>query len=223
MNQPPKPGTVYGKGGFDVREPRKGPIAGISPVVLVLVVVAVVIVVVAVVSVIAVSPSDDKKAAAATSSPAATTSSAPATESSTVASAPTFKAGKWFLSPAGDPTTFLTADEEYAAFSDQEKIVITAEPGLADDSCWSFHTDDDKYLRHFDYRLRFDESDDSDLFGKDATFCPEDGAAAGTLRLRSKNYPDYLLHRRDEKLYIDEALDTDSFLADSTFTYQAAS
>ena len=114
--------------------------------------------------------------------------------------------GSWLLSPLGDPDTYLTMNGEFAKMSPADPATLTVVTGLADDGCFSFRLDGDRYLRHFDYRLRADEWDDSDLFRADATFCQEAGAAAGTVRLRSKNYPDHLVHRRDDDaLYIDKA------------------
>jgi hypothetical protein len=140
-------------------------------------------------------------AAAATSAPAepaaATTATTPAT--------PRLAAGSWLLSPLGDEDTYLTANGDYAKMSPADPATLTVSAGLADDTCFSFRLEDGRYLRHFDYRLRFDTSDDSELFRADATFCQEAGTDAGTVRLRSKNYPEFLLHRRDDdSLYIDK-------------------
>ncbi|WP_051798836.1 AbfB domain-containing protein [Catenuloplanes japonicus] len=90
--------------------------------------------------------------------------------------------------------------------------------GLADPACFSFHTEDDTYMRHSGYRLRFDANDDSDLFKKDATFCPEDGVEPGTVTLRSVNYPDHVVHHRNVELWIDESDDSDEFARASSFT-----
>ncbi|BBH68397.1 hypothetical protein ACTI_50820 [Actinoplanes sp. OR16] len=116
----------------------------------------------------------------------------------------TLTTGSWRLSPAGEPDTYLTVSGEFATMS-ADPATLTVVTGLADDGCFSFRTADDRYLRHFDYRLRSDATDDSDLFRADATFCRVDDGEGGTFRLRSKNYPDHLLHRRDDgSVYIDE-------------------
>ncbi|WP_433789017.1 AbfB domain-containing protein [Actinoplanes sp. CA-252034] len=118
---------------------------------------------------------------------------------------PQLAAGSWLLSPLGDEDTYLTANGEYAKMSPADPATLTVSAGLADGTCFSFRLEDGRYLRHFDYRMRFDTSDDSDLFRADATFCREAGTDPGTVRLRSKNYPDHLLHRRDDgSLYIDK-------------------
>ncbi len=127
--------------------------------------------------------------------------------------------GTWLVSPADETDSYLTVKGEYATISEIADS-LTVVKGLADDSCFTFRDEDGKYLRHFDYRLRFDAQDDSELFRKDATFCAEDDQAAGSFRVRSINYPDYFLHRRGTELYIDKPSDDGSFEAESTFTLQ---
>jgi len=202
--------TVYGS------EPRKG----MHPAVLGLVGLAVLAVLGAGVWVL--TSGSDEQSAAAVSTPA---SSAPAPRPSASAAPAKLTTGSWLLSPAGDPDLFLTVVDEFAALSPDERLVLNVSKGLADDACFSFREPGGKYLRHFDYRLRFDTADDSDLFREDATFCPVAGAAAGTVRLKSKNYPDHLLHRRGTELYIDAPGDSDDgadFVEESSFTLQKA-
>lgn len=214
-------GTVYGRGGVDVREPRRV----LHPVVLALVVVA------AITAVLALgywaffrSPVDPRPAAA----PAAATSAVPsavrpAASPSTTAASPsptpaaTFGTGRMVLVLAADPRATLVADGDFAAMSADDTMVLTVVRGLADSRCFTLRAGDGRYLRHFDFRLRFDPLDDSDLFRNDATFCPVQGRPAGTVRLRSKNYPDRLLHRRDARLYIDEPDSSRAFDRDSSF------
>lgn len=143
---------------------------------------------------------EDRAAVAAVAPSTATTSTAP---QPTVAR-PVLAAGSWLLSPLDDADTYLTVNGDYAKMSPADPARLTVSAGLADAGCFSFQLDDGRYLRHFDYRLRFDAADDSDLFRADATFCQEAGTDPGTVRLRSQNYPDHLVHRRsDESLYID--------------------
>jgi hypothetical protein len=94
---------------------------------------------------------------------------------------------------------------------------LTVIRGLGDSRCFTVRHRDGRYLRHFDFRLRFDKLDDSDLFRADATFCPVGDQPAGTVRLRSKNYPDRLLHRRGARLHIDKPDGSGGFEADSSF------
>lgn len=193
--------TVYG------REPR-----GTHVAVKVLVGVAAVVVLTAAVVVwrSATGDADPPAAAAASSpSPSAEVSSAPP---------PKLSAGSWLLSLGGESGGHLSVDGDYAALSPDRGTVFDVVEGLADESCFSFRSPGGKYLRHFDYRLRFDDKDDSDLYRQDATFCPLDGVPAGVVRLRSANYPDHVIHRRDDGLYIDKGDDSDAFTAASTFT-----
>ncbi|MEV4281711.1 AbfB domain-containing protein [Actinoplanes xinjiangensis] len=194
----PRPsGTVYGRGGVEMSgsAPDRLPRAMIAGVV------------VGVVAVLGLGyaawsstgGAEQRPAAAATSAP---TEPAPAP---TKPAKPQLTAGSWLLSPLDDEATYLTATGEYAKMSPADPATLTVSAGLADDTCFSFRLEDGRYLRHFDYRLRFDASDDSDLFRADATFCREAGTDAGTIRLRSKNYPDHVVHRRDDdSLYIDK-------------------
>ncbi|WP_229074942.1 AbfB domain-containing protein [Actinoplanes sp. DH11] len=218
MTDPARPGgTVYGRGGVDVSDgvPARLPrtlIAAVSA---------------GVVAVLGVGylawnttgGSADKPAAAAATAPTSPVVTAPAASAVSTAPAPAqLAAGSWLLSPAGEPETHLSVRDDVATMSPIDPATLTAVAGLADDTCFSFRTGDDRYLRHFDYRLRFDASEDSDLFRADATFCPGPGADAGTFRLRSKNYPEHLVHRRDDdSLYIDKPSGDD---AESTFAVQ---
>ncbi|MFC7532011.1 AbfB domain-containing protein [Actinoplanes sp. GCM10030250] len=210
--------TVYGSGGVHTREPRGG---GLHPGVIALVVSAGIIVVAALGYWILRSPAEPPApaipAAAPAASPAAAASSA---ESAPSPAKPRLTTGLWLLSPADDRDQHLRADGEFAAISSGKPMVITVLPGLADKDCFTFRGDGGKYLRHFDYRLRFDDNDRSDLFRADATFCLEDGLPAGTIRLRSKNYPEHVLHRRDSQLFIDQPDGSEKFTAESTFTVQ---
>jgi hypothetical protein len=159
-------------------------------------------------------------AAGAVTSPTST----PEPEATTTAPAKArLTTGAWLLSPLGDPDTYLTVTGDNAKMSPADPATLTVTAGLADDTCFSFQVEDGRYLRHFDYRLRFDAAEDSDRFRADATFCQEAGTDAGTVRLRSKNYPEYLLHRRDDdSLYIDKP-EGSGFTAESSFMVQAAS
>jgi hypothetical protein len=189
--------------------------------VLVGVAVAVVLVAVVVVWRSATGDADPAAAPAANpASPAAVPSITPATAAS---SAPAELAtGSWLVSLSGGSGDYLTTDGDFAALSPGQRTAFTVVKGLADASCFSFRAPGGKYLRHFDYRLRFDKSEDADLYRKDATFCPLDDAPAGVVRLRSANYPDYVVHSRGGELYIDKRNGSDAFEADSSFTLEKA-
>ncbi|MEU8108253.1 AbfB domain-containing protein [Nonomuraea muscovyensis] len=90
-------------------------------------------------------------------------------------------------------------------------------PGPADPKGCSLVDDDGRYLRHKDFRLRFDADDGTTLFERDATFHARAGAEAGTVRLESVNYPGRFVRHRRHRLWLDRAEDTAAFRADSTF------
>ncbi|AEV85892.1 arabinofuranosidase [Actinoplanes sp. SE50] len=203
--------TIYGPGGVDVRDPRRR----LHPGVLALVITAVIIIVAALAYFMMRSPADPTAQPAAVPSRAAAIAPSPASSPS-----PTdpsgLTTGSWQVTAADDRDTYLTVAGDFAAMS-EVAATITVVEGLADDSCFTFRDEDGNFLRHYNYRLRFDPKDDSDLFRGDATFCAEDDQPGNSFRVRSKNYPDYFLHRRGTKLYIDKPSESDDFVADSTF------
>jgi hypothetical protein len=121
------------------------------------------------------------------------------------------------LALAADPRVSLVADGDFAVMSSADAMVLTVIKGLADSACFTLRAENGRYLRHFGFQLRFDPLDDSDLFRKDATFCAAGGQPAGTVRLRSKNYPDRLLHRREARLHIDKPDGSRTFETGSSF------
>lgn len=191
--EPQRPGTVYGSGGAGRQAPGGLPRA--VPVA----------VGVGVVAVLALGYTAWSSTAGSAEEPSAVPPAVvPSPAPSSVAPAP-LTTGSWLLSPLGDPDTYLTVNGEFAEMSPADPATLTVVTGLADGTCFSFRVDGNRYLRHFGYRVRVDAWEDSDLFRADATFCQEAGTPAGTVRLRSKNYPDHLLHRRDDDtLHIDE-------------------
>ncbi|MGA5302338.1 AbfB domain-containing protein [Nucisporomicrobium flavum] len=214
--EPPRPaGTVYGRGGVDVREPRPGLLTRTHPAVTALVC-AGIVGVLALGYTIWRATGDEPEPLTRPSAPA------PSSAAPSGPSRPRLAAGSWLLAPLDDPDTHLTSANGFAALAPDERMVLIAGPGLADPACFSFRAGDGRYLRHFDYRLRFDATDDSDLFRNDATFCPQPGLPAGTVRLSSKNYPDHVVHRRGTDLYIDEPDGSATFTADSSFQVQPA-
>jgi hypothetical protein len=75
-------------------------------------------------------------------------------------------------------------------------------PGLADPKGYSFIGPDGRYLRHKHFRLRFDRSDGSSLFKKDATFYARPGSITGSVTLESLNYPGRVILHRDRRLWL---------------------
>ncbi|GGX85654.1 hypothetical protein GCM10010358_44850 [Streptomyces minutiscleroticus] len=90
-------------------------------------------------------------------------------------------------------------------------------PGLADANGFSFRDASGRYLRHWDFRARFDANDGSAVFARDATFVARTGTASGSVRFESYNYPGYYLRHYDYQLRVDPADATDLFRQDSSF------
>jgi GH43 family beta-xylosidase len=100
----------------------------------------------------------------------------------------------------------------------KQSATFTIIPGLADGSCYSFRDSSGRYLRHKDLRIRFDASNGTALFHKDATFCARPGSATGSVSLESYNYPGRYLRHYFYELRIDPYQDNATFRADSSFT-----
>ncbi|GAB2573015.1 hypothetical protein GCM10027168_02420 [Streptomyces capparidis] len=100
----------------------------------------------------------------------------------------------------------------------KQSATFTVVPGLADANCYSLRDSAGRYLRHWDFRVRFDASDGSAVFAKDATYCARPGTAAGSVRLESYNYPGRYLRHYDYQLRVDPYQDSATFRADSSFT-----
>ena len=100
----------------------------------------------------------------------------------------------------------------------KQSATFTIVPGLADANCYSFRDSAGRYLRHWDYRIRFDSSSGTAVFDKDATYCARPGATAGSVSLESYNYPGRYLRHYDYALRVDLYQNTDTFRADSSFT-----
>ncbi|MDX3548526.1 AbfB domain-containing protein [Streptomyces europaeiscabiei] len=116
--------------------------------------------------------------------------------------------GLGYLDPVTSSST--TAVKQSATF--------TVIPGLADSACYSFRDSAGRYLRHKDFRARFDASNGTALFNKDATYCARPGSATGSVSLESYNYPGRYLRHYNYELRIDPYQDNATFRADSSFT-----
>ena len=126
---------------------------------------------------------------------------------------------KAVLRPATQPDTVVSLDENaLVTADDRPATVLTVVPGIADGSCLSFVTPDDRYMRHAQFHLIVGKDEESDLFRADATFCPQAGAGPGTVRLASLNYPDRFVRVRDGKLELDPGETTPEYERESTFT-----
>jgi hypothetical protein len=101
--------------------------------------------------------------------------------------------------------------------AEKQASTFTVVPGLADSNAFSFRDSAGKYLRHWDFRGRFDANDGSSIFAKDATFVARTGTAAGSVRFESYNYPGYYLRHYNYQLRVDRSDGTDLFRQDSSF------
>ncbi|MGW7611019.1 glycoside hydrolase family 43 protein [Streptomyces sp. NPDC054766] len=94
---------------------------------------------------------------------------------------------------------------------------FTVVAGLADANGVSFRDAAGNYLRHYDFRGRFDANDGTAAFAKDATFVVRTGTSSGSLRFESYNYPGHYLRHYNYQLRTEAADGTALFRQDSSF------
>jgi hypothetical protein len=96
-----------------------------------------------------------------------------------------------YLARRTDLADLVTVTSRSSA-STRDDATLTVVAGLADGNCFTFRNSGGRYLRHRDYRLRFENDNGSSLFKSDATFCVRN-LSDGAIALESKNYPDYYI------------------------------
>jgi hypothetical protein len=101
--------------------------------------------------------------------------------------------------------------------AEKQAATFTVVPGLADASGYSFRNAAGNYLRHWDFRARFDPNNGSSIFARDATYIARTGTASGSVRFESYNYPGYYLRHYSYQLRVDPADGSDVFRQDSSF------
>ncbi|MET7452660.1 glycoside hydrolase family 43 protein [Streptomyces sp. NPDC005574] len=101
--------------------------------------------------------------------------------------------------------------------AEKQASTFTVVAGLADNNACSFRDATGNYLRHWDFRGRFDADDGTSTFAEDATFIARTGTAGGSVRFESYNYPGRYLRHYDYRLRVDRADGTDLFRQDSSF------
>ena len=101
--------------------------------------------------------------------------------------------------------------------AEKQASTFTIVAGLADGNGYSFRNAAGNYLRHWDFRARFDANNGSSTFARDATFIARTGTASGSVRLESYNYPGYYLRHYNYQLRVDPLDGTDLFRQDSSF------
>ncbi|WP_133910261.1 AbfB domain-containing protein [Streptomyces sp. NBC_00582] len=103
----------------------------------------------------------------------------------------------------------------------REDSTFTVVKGLTDSACYSFKTDDGRYLRHRNFVLRADSYDGSALFKQDATFCARSSSYSGAVMLESVNYPGRYLRHKDFQVRLDSYQNSGLYRADSAFRFVA--
>ncbi|MFF4568330.1 glycoside hydrolase family 43 protein [Streptomyces sp. NPDC001410] len=104
-----------------------------------------------------------------------------------------------------------------SATADKQAATFTVVAGLADANGYSFRDASGAYLRHYDFRGRFDADDGTTTFAEDATFIARTGTASGSVRFESYNYPGRYLRHYNYQLRVDLPDGTDLFRQDSSF------
>ncbi len=99
----------------------------------------------------------------------------------------------------------------------KQAATFTVVAGLADANGYSFRDAAGKYLRHYDFRARFDANDQTSTFARDATYIARAGTASGSVRLESYNYAGYYLRHYSNQLRVEQGDGTDLFRQDSSF------
>ncbi|MGW5637676.1 glycoside hydrolase family 43 protein [Streptomyces sp. NPDC003832] len=102
--------------------------------------------------------------------------------------------------------------------AEKQAATFTVTAGLADATACSFRDASGNYLRHYDFRARFDANNGTTTFARDATFIARAGTATGSLRFESYNYPGHYLRHYGYQLRVERADGTDLFRQDSSFT-----
>ncbi|MFE9682219.1 glycoside hydrolase family 43 protein [Streptomyces sp. NPDC006285] len=106
--------------------------------------------------------------------------------------------------------------------AEKQASTFTVVAGLADGNGYSFRNAAGNYLRHWDFRGRFDANNGTSTFARDATFVARTGSAGGSVRLESYNYPGHYLRHYGYQLRVDPSDGTDLFRQDSSFVATTA-
>lgn len=101
--------------------------------------------------------------------------------------------------------------------AERQAATFTVVPGLADAGAFSFRDSSGAYLRHWDFRARFDANDGSAVFARDATFTARTGTASGAVRFESYNFPGHYLRHYGYQLRVEVSDGTELFRQDSSF------
>ncbi|WP_431728936.1 sigma-70 family RNA polymerase sigma factor [Verrucosispora sp. TAA-831] len=161
----------------------------------------------------------------AATTPARTPAAAPTAVRPSVP-AGTIPLGTWSFESVRAPGRYLTVDGDLAGLDEvtgasstpvRRRATFTVSRGLADPGCVTLRSADGRYLRHASLRLRLHPDEGTPLFREDATFCPERGATATSVTMRSHNYPHLVVHERDVGFWIDFPDGSETFARASSF------
>ncbi|MFD7628645.1 sigma-70 family RNA polymerase sigma factor [Streptomyces sp. NPDC059851] len=163
--------------------------------------------------------------------PSSTPMSTGSPSASPSAVAGTVPLGAQSLESVDEPALYLTYSGDFATLGrvstsssaqTRQRVTFTVVQGLADKRCVTFRAADGRYLRHHYLRLRLSTDDGSELFRKDATFCPRPGAVAGSVTLHSHNYPGSVIRHRDGGIWLDGSDGTGAFAGQASFVVRKA-
>ncbi|GAA2799599.1 AbfB domain-containing protein [Crossiella cryophila] len=114
------------------------------------------------------------------------------------------------VSPGLSGSPFLRHANGFASISpitgelDRQDATWMLVPGLADPDCYSIESVNFRgsFLRHSDFRISLAGNDNSELFGRDATFCARTGRTGADVSFESVNLPGRFLRHSHGGLYL---------------------
>ncbi|MEV6957631.1 glycoside hydrolase family 43 protein [Streptomyces sp. NPDC051207] len=101
--------------------------------------------------------------------------------------------------------------------AEKQAATFTVVAGLADPGGVSFRDASGAFLRHYDFRARFDPNDGTATFAWDATFIARAGTASGAVRFESYHRPGHYLRHYAYEMRVARADGTELFRQDSSF------
>ncbi|BAL88566.1 putative alpha-L-arabinofuranosidase [Actinoplanes missouriensis 431] len=176
------------------------------------------------------TPRAGASAASAGGASRAPASGVPSSAASPPAAGALLRTGSSSLEAANSPGRYATVAGDLGVLTAvgpgntvtaRQQATFEVVAGLADAECFSFRVAGGRYLRHASWRVRADRAEDTPLFRGDATFCPQAGEVAGSLRLEASNYPGWFLRHRGDELWVDQSDGTAAFRADGSFLPRA--
>ncbi len=157
------------------------------------------------------TPPRDRPVSRSSPSPSKTTS-----KSTSTPSAVTLRVGSTVDLPLADRPGYRVRHRNFlgridaigAASSalDRADSTFTVRAGLGNSGCVSFESVNfpGYFIRHQNFEIKLTRQDRSDLFARDATFCPVTIRSGAALTLRSINYPKRFVTESGGRLYLRE-------------------